>query len=111
MCGIRGSIWRAGLVACVVVPLVVSAGSVPAGAAAGRPGPTWVAAWAASPYESAQPGLVDATERMVVRVEFPGDQVRIRLSNAMGTRPVTVNDAFVGRSGGGAAVAAGRTEW
>ena len=107
MSGSRGSIWRAGLVAWVVVPLVVSAGSAPAGAAARRPDPSWVAAWAASPVESTRPGLVDATERMVVRVEFPGDQVRIRLSNAMGTRPVTVNDAFVGRSGGGAAVAAG----
>jgi len=67
----------------------------------------WVAAWAASPVDSLGPGLVDATERMVVRAELPGARTRIRLSNALATSPVTVNDVFVGASGGGATVLPG----
>lgn len=86
---------------------------VPGGFAAGRSTGTpggWIAAWAASPVNASGPGLVDATERMVVRSALGGRQLRVRLSNAFGDRPVTVNDVFVGLSGGSAEVVAGTNQ-
>lgn len=89
--------------------LVGVPGGVAAGRSTGTPG-GWIAAWAASPVNASGPGLVDATERMVVRSTLGGRQVRVRLSNAFGDRPVTVNDVFVGLSGGSAEVVAGTNQ-
>src|SRR5690242_21407093 len=74
----------------------------------------WVAGWTGSahgPYPvgnpTAQPelkfafpapeqGARNQTLRLIVRPDIWGDQARIRLSNAFGTRPVTFDDVFVG---------------
>ncbi len=99
---------RVAFLACLVTVGTVGLGAASTRAAAAPvTADQWVTAWAASPVESAQSGLVDATERMVVQAVFPGKRLRVRLSNAVGTVPVTVDDVFVGRSGGGASVAAG----
>ena len=97
--------------------------------AAPRPGSAsagiWVTAWIGSvqgPYPvgnpSAQPdmrfafpvpasGARDQSFRLIVRPDVWGRQVRLRFSNALGTRPVTFDGAFVGLQRGSAAIVAG----
>jgi lysophospholipase L1-like esterase len=85
----------------------------------------WVTAWAGAvqgPYPignpSAQPdmrfafpspeaGARDQSFRLIVRPDVWGRQVRLRFSNALGTRPVTFDGAFVGLQRGSAAIVAG----
>ncbi|MDT7952328.1 MAG: GDSL-type esterase/lipase family protein [Acetobacteraceae bacterium] len=83
----------------------------------------WVTSWSGSaqgPYpsgnESAQPGLQfafpdghihDQTFRLIVRPSTWGRRARLRFSNAFGTEPLTVDEAFVGLQMSGAAVAPG----
>jgi lysophospholipase L1-like esterase len=70
----------------------------------------WVGTWAASPQltEPAnmppEPGLADATLRQVVRVSLGGERLRVRFSNAFGTKPLTILSAHVAASAGGSAV-------
>jgi lysophospholipase L1-like esterase len=79
-----------------------------------QPGDTWVVSWTAAvqgPYPngnaSAQPdqrfafpapsaGANDQTFRLIVRPGLWGSQVRLRLSNVFGTRPVTFGGVYVG---------------
>jgi lysophospholipase L1-like esterase len=86
-------------------------------------GEKWVASWAASPHgpypsgnPSAQPDLSlalpdraarDQTFRLMVRPDLWGRAVRIRLTNAFGTAPVTFDGAFVGLQSQGGNVARG----
>ena len=85
----------------------------------------WVTSWAASvqgPYPvgnpSAQPvqkfafpvpeaGARDQTFRLIVMPEIWGRQARLRLSNALGTRPITFDGVHVGLQLGSATVAPG----
>lgn len=82
-------------------------------AAAGR----WVAAWAAAPHgaegldwrghEPNRPqGFAAQSLRLVVTPHAAGRQARIRLSNAFGTRPVTIAAASIATRRNGAGVAA-----
>jgi lysophospholipase L1-like esterase len=91
-------------------------------AVAAQPAEKWVASWTSSvqgPYPvgnpSAQPdmrfafpspdaGASDQSFRMVVRPSIWGHQARIRLSNALGTRPVTFDGVFLGMQLGSSAV-------
>ena len=93
--------------------------------AAAAAGEKWATSWAASvqgPYPvgnpSAQPNLSlafpaaqtgarDQSFRMIVRPDIWGRQTRIRLSNALGTRPVTFDGAFVRLQLSGSAVVKG----
>ena len=86
---------------------------------------TWISSWVASvqgPYPvgnaSAQPdlsfalpdpmaGARDQTFRLIVRPDLWGREFRVRLSNALGTRPVTFDDVHVGVPLGGAALISG----
>jgi lysophospholipase L1-like esterase len=103
------------VVALVLAPSAVSAQS----------GQKWVTSWAASaqgPYPignpSAQPdlrfafpapetGARDQTFRLILGPDIWGRQARLRLSNALGTRPVTFDGVFVGLQLASAGVAAG----
>ena len=94
-------------------------------AAHAAPAEKWVTSWAGSvqgPYPvgnpSAQPnlGLVfpdpaqgakDQSFRLMVRPDIWGRQTRIRLSNALGKQPVTLDDVYVGLQLGGAEVMRG----
>jgi lysophospholipase L1-like esterase len=85
----------------------------------------WVASWTGSvhgPYPvgnpTAQPelkfaissperGAMDQTFRLIVRPDIWGRQVRLRLSNAFGTKPVTFTDAFIGLQESGSAIVTG----
>jgi lysophospholipase L1-like esterase len=94
-------------------------------AVTGQAGDKWATTWAASihgPYPSgnasAQPdqrfafpvpasGARDQTFRLVVRPDLWGRQIRVRLSNAFGTRAVTFGDVHVGVQQNGATVLKG----
>ncbi len=85
----------------------------------------WVTSWAASvqgPYPvgspAAQPdlrfalpsqetGAKDQTFRLIVKPELWGRQVRLRFSNAFGTKAITFDGAFIGLQTSGAAVMPG----
>jgi lysophospholipase L1-like esterase len=85
----------------------------------------WVVSWVGSvqgPYpignSSAQPdlrfafpfaetGARDQTFRLIVRPDIWGSQVRLRLTNVFGTKPVTFDGMFVGLQLGSAAVVTG----
>src|SRR5262245_41796391 len=72
-------------------------------------GATWVGTWGASetaPAPNAQ-GYKDQTLRLIVHTTLGGDQVRIRISNAFGTKPLTIGAASIGLQSSGAAVTAG----
>jgi lysophospholipase L1-like esterase len=70
----------------------------------------WVGTWAASPQltEPANmppaPGLADATLRQVVHVSLGGKRLRVRFSNAFGTKPLKIHSAHLARSAGGSAI-------
>ena len=88
----------------------------------------WVTSWAASaqgPYPignpSVQPnqsfhfpaaatGARDQSFRLIVRPDIWSRQVRLRLSNAFGTKPVTFDGVFVGLQLGAAAVMPGTNQ-
>jgi lysophospholipase L1-like esterase len=82
-------------------------------AAAG--GARWASAWGAAAQppvagnEDSGPnwstkGFADQTVRQVVRAGTGGTRIRVRLSNAYGTRPLRIAGATAGRSAGGALV-------
>ncbi|MEN3338539.1 MAG: hypothetical protein V7647_2215 [Acidobacteriota bacterium] len=88
-------------------------------------GQKWVASWRASPHgpypsgnPSAQPalesvfvtpseGASDQTFRLIIKPDLWGSMVRIRFTNTFGTRPLTVDGAFVGLQTSGGNIAAG----
>ena len=47
------------------------------------------------------PGLADATLRQVVHVSLGGKRLRVRFSNAFGTKPLTILSAHLAASAGG----------
>jgi len=57
-------------------------------------------------FPSADIGAQDQCFRLIVRPDVWGTEVRIRLSNAFGTRPITFDGVFVGVQASGAAVVA-----
>ena len=90
--------------------------------------PHWVASWTASvqgPYPvgnpSAQPdlrfafpsppaGARDQTMRLIVRPSIWGPQMRLRLSNALGTKPVTFDGVHVGLQRSGSVIQPGSNQ-
>jgi lysophospholipase L1-like esterase len=88
-------------------------------------GEKWVAAWAGSaqgPYPSGNPsaqpdqrfalpsptaGARDQTFRLMLRPSIWGREARIRFSNVFGTRPLTLDEVFVGLKLGGPALVKG----
>ncbi|MBV9250784.1 MAG: hypothetical protein JO227_16230, partial [Acetobacteraceae bacterium] len=85
----------------------------------------WVAAWTGSaqgPYPvgnptvqpelrfalpSAEQGASDQTFRLIVRPDIWGKETRLRLSNAFGTRPVTIDGVYAGVQDSGATLLPG----
>src|SRR2546428_7586469 len=89
------------------------------------PAQIWVVSWIGSvhgPYPSGNPsaqpdmqlafpsaeaGARDQSFRMIVKPEIWGQEARLRLSNALGTRPVTFDGIYVGMQFGSSAVGSG----
>jgi lysophospholipase L1-like esterase len=93
-----------GLLALVLVAL--------AGAGARGDEGRWVGTWAASPQRTEPanmppaPGLGDSTLRQIVHVSLGGRRLRVRFSNAFGSKPLTILSAHVATPTGGAAIRA-----
>jgi lysophospholipase L1-like esterase len=92
--------------AAVLVPAAAVLPGAPAAVAAPQraAGPKWWSAWTASPMgvrgiEGAPQDLEDRTVRNVVFLRAGGDQLRIRLSNHFGDRPVPVGAVSVAVAG------------
>jgi len=81
-------------------------------AGAAQPSPQWVASWGAAqqipePHNELAPQYWrDATLRQIVHTSLGGERLRVRVSNAFGTEPLTVEGAGVAlaRAPGDAAV-------
>ncbi len=72
----------------------------------------WVGTWSAAPQRTEPanmppaPGLADATLRQVVHVSLGGGRLRVRFSNAFGSKPLTILSAHVATHAGAAAIRA-----
>ena len=66
--------------------------------------PSWVGAYAQPVNNGDTSSFRDQTVRNVVRVAFGGTRVRVRLSNANGTQPLTLRNVHVALAGDGAAI-------
>ena len=69
--------------------------------------PHWVGTWTAAPAPGDGAAFNNHTLRMMPRVSIGGRVLRVRISNAYGTRPLAVGAAYVGVRGSGPAVVAG----
>src|SRR2546427_13139493 len=67
----------------------------------------WVGTWTAAPAPGEGAAFNNHTLRMIPRVSLGGSTVRIRISNAYGTRPLAIGAARVGVRSTGPAVVAG----
>ncbi|MFC0253965.1 SGNH/GDSL hydrolase family protein [Massilia consociata] len=68
---------------------------------------TWGTAPAGPPPETALQTFTDQTLRLIVHTSIGGNRVRIRVSNELGTTPLTIGAARIGLRAGGSDVAAG----
>lgn len=65
--------------------------------------PAWITTWAAAP-DSEGPALANQTVRQAVRTSIGGARLRIRLSNAYGTAPLSIGAVTIGRAASPASV-------
>ena len=71
-------------------------------------GAKWVGTWAASPAPAeGASGFSNHTLRMIPRVSLGGDKVRVRISNAYGSRDLEIGAAHVGLRDKGPAIVPG----
>src|SRR6267142_4365213 len=67
----------------------------------------WIGTWTAAPAPGEGAAFSNHTLRMIPRVSLGGSRLRVRISNAYGTRPLAIGTACVGlRSSGPALVPA-----
>jgi lysophospholipase L1-like esterase len=67
----------------------------------------WVGTWTATPAPAEGVAFANQTFRMNGRVSIGGDRLRVRLSNAYGSRPLLVGAAYLGLRDAGPAVVSG----
>ena len=67
----------------------------------------WVGTWATAPAPAEGAALSNQTLRMNARISIGGDVLRVRLSNAYGTRPLRIGGAHIGLRATGAGIAPG----
>ena len=113
----RRYLWLASALALVVLLRLGDAVLVSGSAAATRlpaiaRGSHWVATWGASPQPAVERNLSAGgfraqTIREIVLTSAGGARIRVRFSNAFGTRPLRVARAAVAVEGDGASLAAG----
>jgi hypothetical protein len=111
-------------VATTVAVLMLAAAPAPGQLPRGQ---VWVTTWAGSvhgPYPAGNPvaqpmldrvfdaqrGATDQTFRLIVRPTVWGPLVRLRFANTFGTRPVALDDLFVGLQATGGAIAPGTNQ-
>jgi lysophospholipase L1-like esterase len=91
--------------AAIVGLIVCAAGAWGADKTAAKIGPHWIATWANAQVgpEPKQPQLTDeqltdTTVRQIVHLSVGGEELRVQLSNAFGTQPLTVDAVHVARA-------------
>jgi lysophospholipase L1-like esterase len=67
----------------------------------------WVGTWTAAPAPAEGAAFSNHTLRMIPRVSVGGSRLRVRISNACGTRPLAIGAACVGLRSTGPAVVPG----
>ncbi len=73
----------------------------------------WVGTWSASPMAadsvpgSSNSGFANQTVRHITHVSIAGNQLRVRLSNAYGTRPLNIGATHVALQSSGASIVSG----
>ena len=67
----------------------------------------WVGTWTTTPAPAEGVAFANQTLRMNARVSIGGDRLRVRLSNAYGSRPLLVGTAYLGLRDAGPGVVSG----
>src|SRR3989442_3364696 len=67
----------------------------------------WVGTWTAAPAPAEGAAFSNHTLRMIPRVSIGGSRLRVRISNAYGTRPLAIGAAYVGLRSTGPALVPG----
>src|SRR5829696_5526220 len=67
----------------------------------------WVGTWTAAPAPADGGAFNNHTLRMILRVSIGGSRLRVRISNAYGSRPLSIGAAWVGLRSSGPAVVPG----
>jgi len=67
----------------------------------------WVGTWTAAPAPAEGAAFSNHTLRMIPRVSIGGSRLRVRISNACGTRPLAIGAARVGLRSAGPALVPG----
>ena len=67
----------------------------------------WVGTWTAAPAPAEGAAFSNHTLRMIPRVSVGGSRLRVRISNAYGTRPLAIGAAYVGLRSTGPGVVPG----
>ena len=67
----------------------------------------WVGAWTIAPAPAEGIAFNNITLRMKARISLGGRVLRVRFSNAHGTRPLRIGAAWVGRQQAGPAIVPG----
>jgi lysophospholipase L1-like esterase len=67
----------------------------------------WVGTWTAAPAPAEGVAFSNHTLRMIPRVSIGGNKLRVRISNAYGTRPLAIGAACVGLRSSGPALVPG----
>jgi lysophospholipase L1-like esterase len=67
----------------------------------------WVGTWTTAPAPAEGGAFANQTLRMNARVSLGGEQLRVRLSNAYGVRPLHIGAALIGLRANGPAIAKG----
>jgi lysophospholipase L1-like esterase len=107
---------RASRAILVAGALAISSLAAPYGTALAEPAvwdpsQQWVGTWGTAPAGPPLPAQTetfnDQTLRLVVHTSIGGSQVRIRVSNELGTTPLRIGAAHIARRGAGAGIAAG----
>ena len=70
-------------------------------------GAHWVGTWATTPAPAEGAAFSNQTLRMNARISIGGSTLRVRLSNAYGSRPLTVGAAHIGLRASGAGIVPG----
>jgi lysophospholipase L1-like esterase len=104
MIALRGSLRRAGFfVAAAALAAGAAVALAPKQSAESATSSGWVESWAAAPVKptrvavnQAYTGFDDETVRDIVFTSVGGSEIRIRLSNLFGTRPLDIGQASVG---------------
>jgi lysophospholipase L1-like esterase len=99
----------------LMVALAFAGACAPTSTQAPRPASSpWLATWTASPSDAGPrpprdsidrvPTLYDQTVRLIVRTSIGGDNVRIRLSNEYGDRPLVIDATHIAVRDSGASI-------